>query len=252
MLRKTLDGRIAVVTGASRGLGRAIAVALAREGAQVALVSRSRDALASAEAEIIAAKGRSAVFVADVTREDHILRLRDEVVDRLGPVHILINNAGVALRKNITDIALDEWNTVQTSNLTSAFLMSRAFIPFMKEARFGRIISVASVMAHISWPQRAAYSSSKSGMLGLTRAMAVELASLGITANTISPGVFETEMTEPLTKNPEVFAGLISRIPAGRVGKPDEIGALAVYLCGEMAGYITGTDIIIDGGWCAG
>jgi NAD(P)-dependent dehydrogenase (short-subunit alcohol dehydrogenase family) len=169
----------------------------------------------------------------------------------MGRASILINNAGVALRKNVTETTLEEWNTVQDANLTSAFLMSRSFIPQMKANGFGRIIHIASIMSNVSLPQRAAYSSSKSAMLGLTRVTALEHAKDNITVNAICPGWFETEMTAGLKANPEANAQILAKVPMGRWGKPEEIGALAVFLCSEEAGFITGTDIVIDGGWCA-
>ena len=169
----------------------------------------------------------------------------------MGKARILINNAGVALRKNITDITLDEWETVQRGNLTSAFLMSRAFIPHMKAIGSGRILHIASVMSHVALPQRAGYASSKAAMLGLTRATALELAKENITVNAICPGWFETEMTAPLQANEETNAQIMAKVPMGRWGKPEEVGSLAAYLCSDEAGFITGTDIVIDGGWCA-
>jgi len=242
-----LDGRIAVITGASRGLGKAMAVALAGKGARVALVGRVRETLDAVAAEVPG----SLAFVADVSREEHVLRLATEVEQRMGKARILINNAGVALRKNITDITLDEWETVQRGNLTSAFLMSRAFIPHMKAIGAGRILHIASIMSHVAAPQRAGYASSKAAMLGLTRATALELAKENITVNAICPGWFETEMTAPLQANEETNAQIMAKVPMGRWGKPEEVGSLAVYLCSDEAGFITGTDIVIDGGWCA-
>ena len=237
-----LLNRIAVITGASRGLGRAMAVALSQQGVRVAMVGRHADTLRGVPG--------SEAFVADVTVEADIVRLEAEVSARMGKVQILINNAGVALRKDLTDITLAEWNHVQNANLTSAFLMSRTFIPHMKQAGWGRIINIASIMSHISATQRAAYSSSKSGLLGLTRVTALELALDNITANSISPGWFETEMTAPLQQNPEANAQILAKVPMGRWGKPEEIGSLAAYLCSDAAGFITGADIVIDGGRC--
>jgi NAD(P)-dependent dehydrogenase (short-subunit alcohol dehydrogenase family) len=247
--------RIAVVTGASRGLGKAIAIALARQGSPVALVSRNRAELELVAREISAGAGTAHVFTADVTSEEDVRRIESEIRLKMGPVRILVNNAGIALRKNIIDFTLEEWHAVQDSNLTSAFLMCRAFIPHMKAtdsaAAWGRIINVASVMAHVAIPQRAAYAASKAGLLGLTRATALELAPEGITVNTISPGWFETQMTEAVQKNPETNARIMERVPMGRWGRPEEIGSLAAYLCTDLAGFITGTDIVMDGGWCA-
>lgn len=243
--------RIAVVTGASRGLGRAIAIALAAQGSPVALVARGLDDLDQVRAEIEAAGGTAWCFVADVAREDDVLRLEREVAATLGRVRILINNAGMALRRNITDFTLAEWNAVQSANLTSAFLVSRAFVPHMKGAGYGRVINIASIMAHVAIEQRAGYSSTKAGLLGMTRAMALELARDQITVNTISPGWFETKMTEGLKNVPEINASILARVPMGRWGRPEEIGSLAAWLCTDLAGFVTGTDIVMDGGWCA-
>jgi len=242
-----LDGRIAVITGASRGLGRAMALALTAKGARVALVGRVRETLDAVAAEVPG----SLAFVADVSKEEDVLRLAAGVEQRMGKAQILINNAGVALRKNITDITLNEWETVQRGNLTSAFLMSRAFIPHMKAIGAGRILHIASIMSQVALPQRAGYASSKAAMLGLTRATALELAKENITVNAICPGWFETEMTAPLQANEETNAQIMAKVPMGRWGKPEEIGSLAAYLCSDEAGFITGTDIVIDGGWCA-
>ena len=140
---------------------------------------------------------------------------------------------------------------VQNTNLNSVFLMCRSFVPHMKGTGYGRIINMTSIMAHVSMPQRTLYSSTKFALLGLTKALALELASEGITVNGISPGPFATEMNTPILQNPELNAQFVSKIPVGRWGKVEEIGALAAFLCGDDAGFITGTDILIDGGWCA-
>ena len=166
-------------------------------------------------------------------------------------MHILINNAGMNLRKPLVEFTLEEWQQVVNTNLTSVFLMCRSFVPHMQGAGYGRIISMTSTMAWVSLPGRAAYSASKAALLGLTRALALELAPDGITVNGISPGPFATEMNVNLTQNPELLRQFTSRIPLGRWGRVEEVGQLALYLCSEEAGFITGTDILIDGGWTA-
>jgi NAD(P)-dependent dehydrogenase (short-subunit alcohol dehydrogenase family) len=251
MHKTNLKGRNALITGASKGLGRAMAVALAQDGAHLVLVARSKDKLESVAREVVAAGSTADVFDADITDEAQVLQLEKDVTARVGKIQILINNAGTNLRKNITDFTLDEWRGVQDTNLTSVFLMCRSFVPHMKGTGFGRIVNMTSIMAHVSMPQRTAYSSTKAALLGLTKAMALELATEGITVNGISPGPFATEMNLAITQNPELNAQFVSRIPVGRWGEVEEIGALAAFLCSESAGFITGTDILIDGGWCA-
>jgi NAD(P)-dependent dehydrogenase (short-subunit alcohol dehydrogenase family) len=228
-----------------------MAVALAAEGARVALVARDSEKLNSVKAEIESAGGQANVFIADVTAEDAVAKLEQEVSRQAGKVQILINNAGINIRKNLTDFSLSEWRSVLDTNLTSVFLVCRAFVPHMRGTGYGRVINMTSIMSHISLPGRSAYSSSKTALLGLNRALALELAPEGITVNGISPGPIGTEMNLPIMQNPELNAQFVANIPAGRWGKVEEIGELARYLCSEAAGFITGTDIIIDGGWCA-
>jgi NAD(P)-dependent dehydrogenase (short-subunit alcohol dehydrogenase family) len=246
-----LTGKLALVTGASKGLGKAMALALARSGATLALVSRDTAKLDAVALEIEAAGARAAVFVADVTQEQQVEHMEHEVSHKLGRVQILINNAGINIRKNLTDFSLAEWRSVLDTNLTSVFLMCRAFVPHMRGSGYGRIVNMASIMSHVSLPGRSAYSASKTALLGLIRALALELAPEGITVNGISPGPFGTEMNVTIMQNPEANAQFLANVPLGRWGNVEEIGALACYLCSDAAGFITGTDIVIDGGWCA-
>ena len=240
-----------MITGASRGLGKAMALALGEAGASLALVARDVAAL-EATAGLARKSGAEAeIFQTNVTDEQQVRQLEHDVAGRFGRVDILINNAGINVRKQVVDFTLEEWNSVLNANLTSVFLMCRSFVPHMKGRGYGRILNMTSIMSHVSLPERAAYSASKSGLLGFKRALAQEVADEGITVVAISPGPFATEMNTPLMRDPEKNRQFISRIPLGRWGKVEEVGQLAVFLCSEDAAFITGTDILIDGGWCA-
>jgi NAD(P)-dependent dehydrogenase (short-subunit alcohol dehydrogenase family) len=246
-----LTGRIALITGASRGLGEAMAVALAAAGASIALVARDVERLQKVKATIAAAGGRAEIFAADVTDEQDVAVLSEAVKNALGPVDILINNAGTNIRKKITDFSLTEFRSVIDSSLIGTFLMSRALLPHMSGRGYGRILNMTSILSHVSLPERTAYSSAKAALLGFTRALALEVAADGITVNGISPGPFGTDMNAAVINNPDANRQFLANLPVGRWGKVQEIGALACYLCSEAAGFITGTDILIDGGWTA-
>lgn len=251
MSDRKLAGRVALITGASRGLGSAIATAFAAEGGRLALVARDLEKLNETAAAVRNAGGEAEVFRADVSDEAQVLRLETDVIARFGGLHILINNAGVNLRKPITDFTLEEWRRIIDTNLVAAFLTCRAFVPHMKRSGHGRIINLTSTMSHVALPGRTPYCASKSGLLGFTKALALELAPDGITVNGISPGPFATEMNTVLMQDEEVNRQFMAKVPLGRWGKVEDVGRLAVWLCSEEAGFVTGTDVLIDGGWCA-
>ncbi len=246
-----LADKVAVVTGASKGLGRSMAVALGSAGASVVLTSRNAEQLGETAAQVEAAGGKAMVQVADLTVEADVRALGAAIRERFGSMHILINNAGVNLRKPVTDFTLEEWHYVMNSNVTSAFLATRECVPMMKGNGYGRILFLTSIMSHVSLPERTAYSASKSALLGMVKALALELAPEAITVNGISPGPFATEMNTPLIQDAEKNRQFLSSIPLGQWGDPKDIGQLALYLCRPEANFITGTDLLIDGGWTA-
>jgi NAD(P)-dependent dehydrogenase (short-subunit alcohol dehydrogenase family) len=244
-----LKGKVALITGASKGLGRAMALALAEAGADLILVSRNLAQLEETAKLARSCGVKTFVHQADITNEAEIKALGEAVRKETGGLDILINNAGINVRKPLVEFTSAEWRQVLDTNLTSVFLMCHCFVPQMKGRNYGRIICMTSTMSHVSIPGRSAYSASKAGLLGLIRALALELAPDKITVNGISPGPFATEMNTPLIENAELNRQFLAKIPAGRWGDPKDIGQLALYLCSEHAGYITGTDIVIDGGW---
>jgi NAD(P)-dependent dehydrogenase (short-subunit alcohol dehydrogenase family) len=246
-----LEGRVAVITGAARGIGRAIALALGGAGARLALVDIDQSALEETARLAREAGAQCAQFNCDVREETQVRALGAQVLERFGAVHILVNNAGTAVRKRLHEFSMAEWRTVMETNLTGPWLVCREFIPHMKGRGYGRIINLTSIMAHVSSDGRGVYSASKHGLLGLTRALAAELAEDGITAVAISPGFVATDLTAPLRADPQKSAALLALTPLRRYGKPEEIAALALYICSDAAAFMTGNDVLIDGGWCA-
>ena len=237
-----LQGKVALVTGSSRGIGRAIAVALARAGAGVAINYKTRAADAKQVESEIAGLGRRCIAIpADVSLSSDVDRLVDAVRTELGPVDILVNNAGIARVQGIDEITEKDWDELIAVNLKSCFLVTQAVLPDMRARRWGRIINLSSVAAHVGGVVGAHYAASKAGMLGLTHFYASRLAREGITVNAISPALIETEMvTANLNATPD-------RIPIGRFGESDEVAEAALMLARNA--YITGQTLHVNGGW---
>lgn len=245
-----LDGRVALVTGGNRGLGYAIAQALAEAGASVAIVCRTEAAAETAAAALSQLTGRECRgFACDVTQPEEVQALVDLVIGDFGQVDILVNNAGLNVRGAIEDLTLDQFRSVQETNVTGPWLMCRALATHFKQRQQGRVINLGSALSIISMPDRSAYSTSKGAVLQLTRTLALEWAPFNITVNCILPGPFHTEMNRTLSENPEVYKLFLAKIPLGRWGNPEELGGLVVFLASDAASFITGAGIAIDGGW---
>jgi 3-oxoacyl-[acyl-carrier protein] reductase len=237
-----LAGRTALVTGGNRGIGRAVAVALARAGADIALTYHTREDDARETGRAIEALGRRVlVQQADVGRRDDLARIADAAVRAFGAIDILVNNAGIIRPQPIAEITARDWDDLIAVNLTAVFLLTQAVLPGMRERRWGRIINLSSVAAQLGGVVGPHYAASKAGLFGLTHAYAAMLAREGITVNTIAPALIETEM---VTSNPRARADLI---PVGRFGAVDEVADVAVMLAGN--GYTTGQTINVNGGW---
>lgn len=247
-----LDGKVALVTGGSKGLGRAMATALAEAGADIALCSRSAAEAEQVAQEIAAATGRRAAgFYADVTDRESVAALKTQCEAAFGQVDILLNNAGVNVRKPTPELTEDDWDSVIDSTIKGSFFCSQAFLPGMMERKWGRVVMLGSIMSFVAIPGRAAYASAKSGVLGLTRALALEGAPHGVTVNCLCPGPFETPMNRPLMNDPVAYQAFLSKIPLGRWGQPEELGGAIVFLCSPASAFMTGTTLTLDGGWTA-
>ncbi len=246
-----LSGKNALITGATQGLGRAMAVGLAEAGATVVINGRNSQAVASCEEEL-RGKGvacRGAVF--DVTRGDDVEQGIARVEAEVGPIHALINNAGVQRREPLDSLGEADWQTVLDTNLTGVWRLSKAVAKGMIERRAGKIINIASLLSFAARPTAGAYAASKGGVAMLTKAMAVDWASHNIQVNAIAPGYFETAMTEALRSDPEIDAWVRLRTPAGRWGRPEELVGAAVFLASSASDFVTGQVLYVDGGWTA-
>ena len=248
----SLDGRVAVVTGGSKGLGRSMALALAQAGARTVLVSRHIAEGQAAAAELAAATGRESVaLAADVTQEEDVARLFADVSSRFGRIDVLVNNAGLNIRHPIEDYPAAEFRQVIDVNLTGAWLCCRAVAPILKRAKSGSVINLGSALSAISLPERSAYAAAKAGILGLTRTLALEWAPFGARCNALCPGPFLTEMNQPLLATPEKAQAILSQTAFNRWAELHEIRGAAVFLASDASSYMTGAALYVDGGWTA-
>ena len=247
-----LDGKVALVTGGARGLGLTMATALAEAGADVALSGRSLGPAEEAASALAKATGRRAkAFAADVTSAADVERLAASVESALGPIDVLINNAGVNIRGTVDQLTEADWDSVIDTNLKGPFLCARAIGPGMVKRGWGRVVNLGSILGAVALGGRAPYASSKAGVINLTRVLALEWAGTGVTSNAICPGPFATDMNLPLLNDPVKYQEFVKKIPMGRWGELDELAGAVVFLASPASSFITGASLFVDGGWTA-
>ena len=246
-----LTGRVAAVTGAGRGLGRVMALALAAAGADVLLASRTAPELERLAEEVRALGRRALPFPADVTDSDACEAMAAAAVERLGGLDVLVNNAGTNVRKPALELTPDEFEFVVSTNLKGYFTCARAAGRHFTARGSGKVINVSSIMGSVALPNQAAYASSKGGVDQLTKVLALEWAAAGVQVNGIAPTYFETELTRPLYDDPERRAFITERTPAGRWGQPHELAGAVIFLASAASDFVTGQTLLVDGGWTA-
>jgi gluconate 5-dehydrogenase len=244
-----LTGKVALVTGASRGLGRAMAKGLAKAGADLVLCARNEADLASAAQEI-ARLGRKAVSIRlDVLDAESVERAVSMALEAMGKIDVLVNNAGVNVRKTVVELAEEEWDRVLDTNLKGYFLVGRAVGKHMISQGSGKVINVASILGAVGLPNQVAYASSKGGVIQMTKVMALEWAPYHINVNGIAPTYFETPLVAALRNDPDRYKFILERTPMGRWGQPEELEGIVVFLASRASDFITGQTIFVDGGW---
>jgi len=246
----SLAGRVALVTGASQGIGRACALKLAAAGATVAAAARNQEKLNELRQQILSSGGQCAAFPLDVSNEDQIKSTVKSVLAQFGKIEILVNNAGITRDQLILRMKRADWDAVLNTNLTSAYLCTQQALGSMLKQRWGRVINITSVFGQMGQAGQANYASSKAGLIGLTMALAREVASRNITCNAVAPGFIETAMTSGL--GDDFKQNALKLIPLGRVGTPEDVANAVAFLASDAAAYITGHVLNVNGGMLMG
>lgn len=241
------DGKVAIVTGSTRGLGNSMALRLAEEGASVVIMGRKLEAAEKAAAEIKAATGANVLPLAcEVTRREDIAAAVKATIDTFGKIDILVNNAGITWDASFMKMSDEAWNSVIQADLTSVYMFTQEVAKYMREARWGRVINITSMTGQMGNFGQANYGAAKAGIIGLTKTLAIELGKRNISVNAVSPGLFDSDMTAKMP--PEAYQANIDAIPLGRAGQPREVAALVSFLASDDAGFINGAVISINGG----
>jgi NAD(P)-dependent dehydrogenase (short-subunit alcohol dehydrogenase family) len=249
-----LDSHIAAITGAGSGIGRAIAEGYAREGARIVILDADPEGAKETQRLVVAAGGKADVFVLDVTDRDAAHKVADEVAARVGQISVLVNNAGINRRNPMTGdpaAVFKDWDDIISINVMGVFNVTHAFLPQLRAVK-GRVVNIGSIQSfvHVRTPNSAAYTTSKHGVLGFTKALAVELGKDGVRVNAIGPGLIETPLNaQARANNPELVRIFLDHTPLGRPGKPEDIVGPAIFLASDMSGYVTGTIVMADGGY---
>jgi NAD(P)-dependent dehydrogenase (short-subunit alcohol dehydrogenase family) len=246
----SLKGKTAIITGGTSGLGKAMAESLANAGADISIIGRRKELGLQVEREISEKTGRKVLFInGDVRYIEDVKNFVKKVMEEFGKIDILINSAGINIRKNVEEMSEEEAKEVFETNFWGTWNTCKIVGKYMIEKKYGRIINIGSMLSFVTLPGRSIYASTKGAIVQLTRTLAIEWAKYNITVNCICPGVFDTPINEKILKDPEIKKFFLERIPIGRLGNPEELGPLAIFLSSDACPFLTGSAIIVDGGW---